>query len=61
MQNFKVRNVASYLLKIAIKIDPKYALAYFNAANLYLSQKLWESAEEFYDKVFNRLYQLIGH
>ena len=30
---------------------PKYGPAYFNAANLYLSQKLWEMALKFYDKV----------
>ena len=30
-------------------MDPKYFLAYFNAANLYFSQSRWEQALDFYN------------
>jgi Tfp pilus assembly protein PilF len=37
--------------KIAIRVNPSYDLAYFNAANMYMSQERWEQAEEFYNMV----------
>jgi tetratricopeptide (TPR) repeat protein len=50
--------------KMAIEIDPNFALAYFNAANLYLDQKRWEQAEEYYNKALQNskgdVYSLIN-
>ncbi|KAI8923467.1 hypothetical protein BC831DRAFT_470816 [Entophlyctis helioformis] len=46
--NDDVSALQSY--KAAIAADASYALAYFNAANLYLRQKLWEHAATYFDK-----------
>lgn len=37
--------------KMALEVDPSYALAAFNAANLYYSHRRWDQAIEFYNRV----------
>ncbi|XP_078000685.1 tetratricopeptide repeat protein 6-like, partial [Glandiceps talaboti] len=36
----------------AIQLDPTYALAYFNAANLYFHTRQFRQAKDYYDKAF---------
>lgn len=36
---------------MALEVDPSYALAAFNAANLYYSHRRWDQAIEFYNRV----------
>lgn len=50
MQSLQDQVSALALFKSAASSKPDYALAHYNAANIYLRQRLWEESIKLFDK-----------